>query len=181
LYYSIDYKIEFIQDNSLKSCYLNKYSVEELEAIRDYLSINLAKGFIVSSQALFVSLVLFACKSNGSLWFCVNYCKFNTLTKKNYYPFLLIDKTLARLNRAKVFIKLNIRQVFHRIRISPESKELIAFRIYYGLFEYRVLLFGLTNNLVTFQSYINNILRDLLDVTYTVYLDNILIYSENKL
>jgi hypothetical protein len=49
LYRSINHKIELIQDNSLKSCYLNKYSVEKLEAIRDYLSTNLTKGFIVSS------------------------------------------------------------------------------------------------------------------------------------
>jgi hypothetical protein len=111
----------------------------------------------------------------------VDYRKLNTLTKKNHYLFPLINKTLARLNRAKVFTKLDIRQVFYRIRISPESKELIVFRICYGLFEYQVLPFGLTNGPATFQSYINNALRDLLDITCTVYLDDILIYSEDKL
>jgi hypothetical protein len=149
--------------------------------MRDYLFANLAKGFIVSSQALFASLVLFARKSNGLLRFCVNYYKLNALTKKNRYPLLLIDKTLARLNRAKVFTKLDIRQVFYRIRISLESKELIVFRTCYGLFEYRVLPFGLTNSPATFQSYINNALQDLLDVTCTAYLDDILIYSEDEL
>jgi hypothetical protein len=103
------------------------------------------------------------------------------LTKKNYYPLPLIDKTLARLNQAKVFTKLDIYQVFYRIRISLKSKELIVFRIYYGLFEYQVLPFGLTNSPVTFQNYINNVLRDLLDVTYIVYLDDVLIYSEDEL
>jgi hypothetical protein len=107
---------------------------------------NLTKGFIVLSQVPFASPVLFARKSNGSLWFCVDYRKLNTLTKKNHYLLLLINKTLARLNQAKVFTKLDIRQVFYQIRISPESKELIVFRTYYGLFEYQVLPFGLTNN-----------------------------------
>ena len=49
LHCSIDHKIKLIQDNSLKSCHLNKHLVKELEAMRDYLSANLAKGFIVSS------------------------------------------------------------------------------------------------------------------------------------
>jgi hypothetical protein len=150
LYRNINHKIKLIQDNSLKSYYLNKYSVEELEAIHDYLFANLAKDFIISSQVLFVSLVLFARKSNRLLWFCVDYYKLNALTKKNRYLLLLIDKTLARLNQAKVFIKLDICQVFYRIRISLESKELIVFRIYYGLFEYQVLLFGLINSPVIF-------------------------------
>jgi hypothetical protein len=118
--------------------------------MRDYLFANLAKGFIVLSQVPFASPVLFARKSNRLLWFCIDYRKLNALTKKNYYPLPLIDKILARLNQAKVFTKLDIRQVFYRIRISPESKELIAFRIYYRLFEYRVLPFGLINSPVTF-------------------------------
>jgi hypothetical protein len=85
------------------------------------------------------------------------------------------------LSKAKIFTKLDIWQAFYHICISPESKELIAFWTWYSLFQYKVLPFGLTNGPITFQSYINNILRDLLDITCTAYLDNILIYSENKL
>jgi hypothetical protein len=51
----------------------------------------------------------------------------------------------------------------------------------YSLFQYKVLPFRLTNGPVTFQSYINDTLRDLLDVTCTAYLDDILIYSDNEL
>jgi hypothetical protein len=63
----------------------------------------------------------------------------------------------------------------------PESEELIAFRTHYSLFQYKVLLFGLTNSPATFQRYINDALRDLLDIICTAYLDNILIYSSNEL
>jgi hypothetical protein len=66
-HYNIDHKIELIQDNSLKSCHLNKHSVKKLETMYDYLFANLTKSFIVLNQALFASLVLFARKSNGSL------------------------------------------------------------------------------------------------------------------
>ena len=95
--------------------------------MRDYLTDSLAKGFIVSSRAPFASPVLFVRKSDGSLRFYVDYRKLNALTKKNRYPLPLIDETLARLAGARVFTKLDIRQAFHRIRISLESKELTAF------------------------------------------------------
>ena len=176
-----DHKIELTDENTLGFSHLNKHSLEELVAMRDYLASNLAKGFIVSSKAPFASPVLFARKGDGSLRFCVDYRKLNALTKKNRYPLPLIDETLARLSRAKIFTKLDIRQAFHRIRMDPASEELTAFRTRYGLFQYKVMPFGLTNGPATFQSLINDALRDLLDVTCTAYLDDILIYSEDEL
>jgi hypothetical protein len=130
----IDHKIKLTDGNTLGFSHLNKHSLEELTAIRDYLTNNLAKGFVVSSKAPFFSLVLFARKVNGGLRFCVDYQKLNALTKKNRYPLPLIDKTLARLSKAKIFTKLDIRQAFYRICMSPESKELIVFRTRYSLF-----------------------------------------------
>jgi hypothetical protein len=180
-YRAIDHKIELIQENTLGFCHLNKHFLKELAAMYEYLSSNLAKGFVVSSKAPFASLVLFTRKSDGSLRFCVDYRKLNALIKKNRYPLPLIDETLAWLSKAKIFTKLDIRQAFHRIRISPESKELTAFCTRYGLFQYRVLPFRLTNGPATFQSYINNALMDLLDVICTAYLDDILIYSKDEL
>ncbi len=56
----------------------------------------------------------------------------------------------------------------------------MAFRTCYGHFEYQVILFGLTNKLATFQSYINKILAEKLDVIVIVYLDDILIYTKSK-
>jgi hypothetical protein len=181
LYRAVNYKIELTGANTLGFSYLNKHSLEELVAIHEYLASNLAKGFIELSKSPFASLVLFACKGNGSLQFCIDYCKLNTLTKKNRYLLPLINKTLAYLGKAKIFTKLDIRQAFHRICISPDSEELTAFRTRYRLFQYRVMPFGLTNGPAIFQSYINDTLRDLLDITCTAYLDDILVYSEDEL
>jgi hypothetical protein len=127
LYHSIDHKIELTEENTLGFYYLNKQSIEELTVIWDYLYDNLRKGFIVKSKVPFTSLVLFVCKSDGSLWFYVDYYKLNTLTKKNQYLLPLIDKTLVRLSKAKIFTKLDIRQAFYCIHITLESEELIAF------------------------------------------------------
>jgi hypothetical protein len=70
-------------------------SAEELEVVKKYLIKNLDKGFIKSSQAPFVALVLFVKKLDGSLRFCIDYQKLNLLTKKDRYLLPLIDKTLA--------------------------------------------------------------------------------------
>ena len=94
---------------------------------------------------------------------------------------LLINKTLARLAKAKIYMKLDIQQAFHHIRIDPASEELMTFCTCYNAYKYKVLPFGLTNGLATYQRYMNDILFDYLDVFYTVYLDDILIYSEDLL
>ena len=63
--------------------------------------------------------------------------------------------------------------------MHADSEELTTFRTQYGAYEYRVLPFGLTNGLATYQQYMNEILFEYLDVFCTVYLDDIIIYSES--
>jgi hypothetical protein len=77
--------------------------------LKNYLIENLDKRFIAHSQALFVSLILFVKKPNSSLCFCIDYHKLNKLTKKNHYSLSLLDKTLVRISKTKIFIKLDIR------------------------------------------------------------------------
>jgi hypothetical protein len=156
-------------------------TTEELLAVKEYLLENLYKGFIVPSSSFFASPVLFVAKPNGSLRFCVDYRKLNSLTKKDQHPLPLIDETLARIANAKIFTKLDIRQAFHHIRIDAASEELTTFRTRYGTYKYQVLPFGLTNGPATYQRYINKVLFDYLDDFCTAYLDDILIYSDNVL
>jgi hypothetical protein len=151
---------------------------KELREVKRYLDDNLDKGFIVASAAEIASPVLFVRKSNRGLRFYIDYRKLNGLTKKNKYPLPLIDETLARLEHAKFFIKLDIRQAFHRIRMKEEDEDLTTFRTRFGSFKYRVMPFGLTNGPASYQHYINDVLFDYLDQFASAYLDNILIYSE---
>ena len=102
------------------------------------------------SQAPFVSPVLFVKKLNGGLRFCIDFRKINNLTRKDRYPLPLINETLARLSKAKIYTKLDIRQAFHRIRINPKSEELTTFRTRYGAYKCKVLPFGLTNKPATY-------------------------------
>ena len=120
-------------------------------------------------------------KSNKGLQFYINYQKLNALTKKNRYSLLLIDKTFHRLAKVKIFTKLDICQAFYRIYIHPNSEKLTAFRTKYNQFKYNIILFNLTNGLVIYQQYINKVLFKYLNIFYTIYFNNILIYSDNEL
>ena len=176
-----NYKIQLEGENNLGFSPLYNYNLEELQAIKKYITENLYKGFIVPSSTLYTAPILFARKGNRSLQFCIDFRKLNLITRKDRYPLPLIDKTLARLGKARIFTKLDIRQAFHRIQIYPDSEDLTTFCTRYRIYKIKVVPFGLTNRPATYQYYINNVLFDYLDDFCTAYLDNILIYSENKL
>jgi hypothetical protein len=104
----------------------------------------------------------------------------NAVTKKDQYPLPLIDESLARITKAKIFTEIDIRQAFHRIRMDPGSEDLTTFRTRYGAYRYKVLPFGLTNGPATLQRFINNTLMGYLDDFCSAYVDDILIFSENE-
>ncbi|KAF8761557.1 Reverse transcriptase (RNA-dependent DNA polymerase) [Rhizoctonia solani] len=83
------------------------------------------------------------------------------------------------LQHVKLFTKLDLRWGYNNIRIKEGDEWKTAFRTKYGLFEYLVMPFGLTNALAAFQHFMNDLFRDLIDVTMVIYLDNILIFLED--
>ena len=94
---------------------------------------------------------MFVKKLKGSIRLCIDYKKLNVITKKDKYLILLIEETIARIIGYKIIIKLNIRKVFNRIRITTlEDKELLTFYILIRNFKLKVLQFRLINRLVSF-------------------------------
>ncbi len=93
----------------------------------------------------------------------------------------LIFETLNCFSQIKIFIRLDIISIFNKLYIRKKDKILIVFCICFNFFEYFVIFFDLYNKFVLFQKYINNILRKFLDKFCIAYLNNILIYSNNKL
>ena len=108
------------------------------------------------------------------------YMQLNNITIKDRYALPLINELHDRFRGAKVFSKLDLRGAYNLIRIKAREEWKTAFRTRYGLFEYRVMPFSLTNAPASCQRLMNETLHEYLDIFVTVYLDDILIYSENE-
>ncbi len=135
---------------------LYNMSGHQLQLVKEYLEANLDKGFIQASAAPYSSPILFVKKPNGALRFCVDYRKLNAITKKDRYPLPLIDETMAQLQGAKFFTKLDIISAFNNLRMDPDSEELTTFKTRFGAYKYRVLPFGLTNGPASWQRFMND-------------------------
>jgi hypothetical protein len=112
----VDHDIKLEGENTLTPSPLYSMSIAHLKLLKEYLEGNLKKGFIVPSEAPYASPVFFAKKLGGGWWFCVDYRKLNDITKKDRYPIPLIEETLARLARARIFTKLDVRHAVVLIR-----------------------------------------------------------------
>jgi hypothetical protein len=110
----------------------------------------------------------------------VNYKKLNQIIKKDRSALPFISEVFDKLDSAKIFTKLDLKDAYHWLRIKEGDEWKTAFRTKYGYFEYLVMLFGFINALTIFQAYINHALTGLIDTICVVYFDDILIYSQDR-
>jgi hypothetical protein len=119
-------------------------------------------------------------KKDQSFRLCVDYRSLKVITIKNKYPLPRIDILFDQLVGAKVFSKIDLRSGYHQIKICPEDVPKTAFSTRYGLYEYLVMSFGLTNALAHFMYLMNSVFMLELDKFVVVFIDDILIYSKNE-
>ncbi len=140
-----------------------------------YIEEELAKGFIRSSTS--PASARFFVKKDGGLRPCIDYRGLNDITIKYRYPLPLVPAALEQLRRAKYYTKLDLRNAYNLVRIREGDEWKTAFSTTSGHYEYLVMPFGLANSPSVFQSFMNDVFRDMLDRWVIVYIDNILIYS----
>jgi hypothetical protein len=111
---------------------------------------------------------------------CADYHSLNEVTIKNKYPLSSIDDFFDQLKGACVFSKIDLKSRYHQLKIRASNIPKISFITRYGLYEYIVMSFGLTNALTYFMYLMNKVFMEYLDKFVVVFIDNILIFSKNE-
>ncbi|KAG1925559.1 hypothetical protein F2P79_025455 [Pimephales promelas] len=144
--------------------------------MKNYIQEMLAKGFIRPSTSLAAAGFFFVKKKDCGLRPCIDYRALNDITVKFRYPLPLVPAALEQLRKARYFTKLDLRNAYNLIRIREGDEWKTTFSTTSGHYEYLVMPFGLSNSPSVFQSFMNDIFRDMLDKWVIIY---ILIYSNS--
>jgi hypothetical protein len=119
-------------------------------------------------------------KKDGTRRMCIDYRALNEVTIKNKYPLLRIEDLFDQLRGASVFSKIDLRSGYHQLRIRPSNIPKTTFITKYGLYEFTVMSFGLTNVPAFFMNLMKSVFMDYLDKFVVVFIDDILIYSQSE-
>ncbi|WVZ64066.1 hypothetical protein U9M48_013636 [Paspalum notatum var. saurae] len=153
----------------------------EHEEVKKNIDELLAKGYICPSSSPWAFPVLLVEKNDTDVKrMCVDYRALNKITIKNKYPLLRIDDLFDQLHGACVFSKIDLRSGYHQLKICPSDIPKTAFTTKYGLYEYTVMSFGLTNAPAYFMQLMNSVFMDYLDKFVVVFIDDILIYFKTE-
>jgi hypothetical protein len=111
---------------------------------------------------------------------CVDYRSLNDVTIKNKYPLPRIEDLFDQMRGAKVFSNIDLRSGYHQLKIRLEDISKTAFTSRYGLYEFTVMSFGLTNAPAYFLYLMNKVFMEYLDKFVVVFIDDILVFSRNE-
>jgi hypothetical protein len=176
---AIEFKIELQPGTAPIAKAPYKMSPVELKELKIQLQWLLDKGYIRPSISPWGCSVLFVEKKDKEMRLCVDYRLLNAVTIKNKYPLPRIDILIGQLAGAQVFSKIDLHSGYHQIKIRAEDIPKTTFMMRYGLYEYLVMSFGLTNALTYFMYLMNSVFMSELDKFVVVFIDGILIYSRS--
>jgi hypothetical protein len=175
-YFSIDMVPRAVQTSKVPY----RMSTPKLIELKVHLKEFLDKVYISPRVSLWGEPALFVRKKNGTLRFRIDYRKLNKMTIKNKYPLPRIYDLFNHLRGDAIFSKIELRSGYHQVIIKDEDIHKKTFRTRYGHYEFVVVPFGLTNASVTFMCLINSVLSKYLDKFVLIFMDDILVYSENQ-
>jgi hypothetical protein len=176
----VEFAIELLPSTAPVSKRAYRVSGPELVELKKQIDELLEKGYIRPSTSPWAAPVLFVEKKDGTRRMCIDYRAQNEVTIKNNYPLPRIEDLFNQLRGASVFSKIDLRLGYHQLRIRPSDIPKTTFITKYGLYEFTVMSFGLTNAPAFFMNLINSVCMDYLDKFVVVFIDDILIYSQSE-
>ncbi|KAK3556239.1 hypothetical protein QTP70_006920 [Hemibagrus guttatus] len=147
--------------------------------MEEYIKEALAHGYIHLSTSPAASSFFFVAKKDGDLQPFIDYVALNRITVKFRYPLSLVPAALEHLRGATIFCKLDLRSAYNLIRIREGDEWKTTFITPTGHYEYLVMPYRLANALSVFQDFMHEVLQRFLHRVVLVYIDDILIYSQN--
>jgi hypothetical protein len=157
-----------------------RMSVEELKELKKQLTELQEAGYIHPKSSPCGAPVLFVQKKEGSQRMSGDYRTLNDVTVKNKYSLPRIEDLFDQMRGARVFSKIDFRSGYHQMKIRPSDMPKMDFSTRYGLYEFTVMSFGLTNAPAYFMNLMNKVFMEYLDRFVVVLIDDILIYSKNE-
>jgi hypothetical protein len=185
----VEFAIELIPGTAPISKRAYRVFGPELVELKKQIDELLEKGYIRPSTSPWAALVLFVEKKDRTKRMCIDYRSLNEVTIKNKYPLPRIEDlfdqlrgqvTISLLSRTSVFSKIDLRSGYHQLRIWPSDIPKTTFITKYGLYEFTVMSFGMTNAPADFMYLMNSVFMDYLDKFVVVFIDDILISSQNE-
>jgi hypothetical protein len=152
----------------------------EMAELKIQLQELLDKGYIRPSCSPWGCPAIFVSKNDKTQCLCIDYRPCNAVIVKNKYPLPCIDLLFDQLIGARVFSKIDLHSGYHQIKICEEDIPKTTFSNRYGLYEYLVMSFGLTNAPAHFIYLMNSVFMEELDKVVVVFIDDILVFSKSK-
>jgi len=148
-----------------------------LDKIDENVQNMLKAGVIEPSCSPWTSNIVVVTKKDGSLRFCVDYRKLNSVMRRDAYPLPRMDSCLDALSGARYFNAFDLRSGYHQVPMDMRDADKTTFIVRTGTYRYRRVPFGLCNAGSTFQRVMDLALNGLNFYMCLVYLDDIIVYS----
>jgi hypothetical protein len=152
----------------------------ELAELMEHIKELLEKRFIHPSSITWWASMIFVSKKDGTQKLCMDYHALNEVIIKNKYPLPRIDDLFDQLHNVWVFSKIDLQSGYHQLKIRECDIPKTAFVLRFGLYEYTVISFGLTNALTYFMYLMNKVFMEYLDKFVVVFIDDILVYTRSE-
>lgn len=149
-----------------------------INVLKEEVQAMLEMGVIEPSRSEWCSPVVLVPKKGGGLRFCIDFSKLNSISAFDPYPMPRVDEMVERLGKAKFLSTLDLCKGYWQVPLSPRAQELTAFRTPAGLFQFRVMPFGLHGAAATFQRLMDEVLRGAEDYA-AAYIDDVIIHSSS--